>query len=87
MAKLGDGLPVELRIVRTRPLFVMRLDVKGPLVIGMTSNGFRRFGIAEFATGRATPRFRCSRCCILPPSDATNSAAMRTAEITENRPP
>ena len=41
----GDGLPVELRIARTRPLFVMRLDVKGPLVIGMTSNGFRRIGI------------------------------------------
>jgi Protein of unknown function (DUF3237) len=47
MAKLGDGLPVELMTVRTRPLFVMRLDVKGPLVIGVTSNGFRRIGIVS----------------------------------------
>jgi hypothetical protein len=45
VAKLDEELPVELRTVRTRPLFVMRLDVKGPLVVGETSNGFRRIGI------------------------------------------
>jgi hypothetical protein len=45
VAKLDEELPVELRAVRTRPLFVMRLDVKGPLVVGGTSNGFRRIGI------------------------------------------
>jgi hypothetical protein len=47
VAKLEEGLPVELRTVRTRPLFVMRLDVKGPLVVGGTSNGFRRTGIVS----------------------------------------
>jgi len=40
MAKLDEGLPVELRTVRTRPLFVMRLDVKGPLVVGGTVQRF-----------------------------------------------
>jgi hypothetical protein len=45
VAKLNEGLPVELRTVSTRPLFVMRLDVKGPLVVGGTSNGYRRIGI------------------------------------------
>jgi hypothetical protein len=45
VANLDEGLPVELRTVRTRPLFVMRLDVKGPLVVGGTSNGYRRIGI------------------------------------------
>jgi hypothetical protein len=45
VAKLDEGLPVELRTVSTRPLFVMRLDVKGPLVVGGTSNGYRRIGI------------------------------------------
>jgi hypothetical protein len=45
VAKLDEELPVELRTVRTRPLFVMQLDVKGPLVVGETSNGFRRIGI------------------------------------------
>jgi hypothetical protein len=45
VANLDERLPVELRTVRTRPLFVMRLDVKGPLVVGATSNGYRRIGI------------------------------------------
>jgi hypothetical protein len=58
MAKLGDGLPVELRIVRTRPLFVVRLDVKGPLVIGVTSNGLRRPGGNSLHRPRSPPQHR-----------------------------
>ncbi len=40
-----NGLPETLRSVRTRPLFVMRLDVRPLLVIGRTPDAFRRIGI------------------------------------------
>ena len=50
-----EGLPVELRTVRTRPLFVMRLDEKGPLLVGGTSNGFRRTGIVPGGSFKGAP--------------------------------
>ena len=41
---LSDDIPDVLRSVRTRPLFVMRLDVR-MLVPGPTPAGFRRIGV------------------------------------------
>jgi hypothetical protein len=41
---LQDNLPEALREVRTRPLFVMRLDVRGLQVVGETPGGHRRVG-------------------------------------------
>ena len=37
-----DELPETLRSVRTRPLFVLRLDVKPMQLVGATPGGFRR---------------------------------------------
>ena len=45
MTTLYDGLPETLRQVRTRPLFVMRLDVRKLLVVGGTPGAFRRVGV------------------------------------------
>jgi len=42
---LSDDLPEVLRSVRTRPLFVMRLDVRKLQVVGATPGGFRRIGV------------------------------------------
>ena len=42
---LSLNLPETLKAVRTRPLFVMRLDVVGPRAIGQTPNGDRRVGV------------------------------------------
>ena len=42
---LNDDLPEILNNVRTRPLFVMRLDVRKLLIIGATPGGYRRIGI------------------------------------------
>jgi len=42
---LNDDLPEVLRSVRTRPLFVMRLDVRKLQVVGATPGGFRRIGV------------------------------------------
>jgi hypothetical protein len=42
---LNDDLPEVLRSVRTRPLFVMRLDVRKLQVVGATPSGFRRIGV------------------------------------------
>jgi hypothetical protein len=42
---LNDSLPDHLRQIRTRPLFVMRLDVKPIVVVGATPGPFRRIGI------------------------------------------
>ena len=41
---LRDGPPDALREVRTRPLFVMRLDVRPLQIIGATLGGYRRVG-------------------------------------------
>jgi hypothetical protein len=42
---LRDGLPDTLREVRTRPLFVLRLDVRPLQIIGATPGGYRRVGV------------------------------------------
>jgi hypothetical protein len=42
---LNDDLPEALKSVRTRPLFVMRLDVRKLLIIGPTPNAYRRIGV------------------------------------------
>jgi hypothetical protein len=47
---LFDELPATLKGVRTRPLFVMRLDVKPIVMIGATPGSFRRAGIVPSGT-------------------------------------
>ncbi len=42
---LNDTLPEPLKSVRTRPLFVMRLDVRPLQIVGATPGGFRRMGV------------------------------------------
>ena len=42
---LNDDLPEVLKAVRTRPLFVMRLDVRKLQVVGATPGGVRRIGV------------------------------------------
>ncbi len=42
---LNSDLPEALRSVRTRPLFVMRLDVRKLLILGATPGAYRRIGV------------------------------------------
>jgi hypothetical protein len=42
---LTDNLPDALKTVRTRPLFVMRLDVRKLQIIGATPGSYRRIGV------------------------------------------
>ena len=42
---LNDVLPDVLKTVRTRPLFVMRLDVRNILIVGATPGGYRRIAV------------------------------------------
>ena len=42
---LNENLPEALKIVRTRPLFVMRLDVRKLLIVGATPGALRRIGV------------------------------------------
>jgi hypothetical protein len=42
---LNDDLPGILREVRTRPLFVMRLDVRPLQIVGETPGVYRRVGV------------------------------------------
>src|SRR5580693_7965527 len=42
---LIDNLPEALKTLRTRPLFVMRLDVRKLQIVGATPGGFRRVGV------------------------------------------
>jgi hypothetical protein len=44
-ASLNDDLPEVLRSVRTRPLFVMRLEVRKLQIVGATPGGIRRIGV------------------------------------------
>jgi Protein of unknown function (DUF3237) len=44
-ASLRNGLPEVLRDVRTRSLFVMRLDVHPLQIIGATPGAYRRVGV------------------------------------------
>ena len=45
-ASLMDDLPETLKTVRTRPLFVMHLEVR-MLVVGATPGAFRRIGLVS----------------------------------------
>jgi hypothetical protein len=45
MTSAFDALPETLKSVRTRPLFVLRLEVKSMQLIGTTPTGFRRVGV------------------------------------------
>jgi hypothetical protein len=45
MIPLAETLPEALKSVRTRPLFVMRLDVRPLVIVGPTPGGYRRLGI------------------------------------------
>jgi hypothetical protein len=47
---LFDDLPAPLKSVQTRPLFVMRLDVKPIVIVGDTPGPFRRVGIVPSGT-------------------------------------
>jgi Protein of unknown function (DUF3237) len=40
-----DNLPEALKTVRTRPLFVMRLDVRKLQIVGATPGAYRRVGV------------------------------------------
>ena len=42
---LAHALPDVLKTIRTRPLFVMRLDVRKLQVIGATPGSYRRIGV------------------------------------------
>ncbi|KAA0075902.1 DUF3237 domain-containing protein [Tardiphaga sp. P9-11] len=43
--RLNDGLPDTLRAVKSRPLFVMRLDVRPYQIIGGPDGALRRIGV------------------------------------------
>jgi hypothetical protein len=43
--RLDDALHDVLKAVRTRPLFVMRLNVRKLQIVGATPDGFRRVGV------------------------------------------
>ncbi|MEX4002349.1 DUF3237 family protein [Paraburkholderia sp. EG285A] len=45
-----DELPPALQAVQTRPLFVMRLDVKPVEIVGQTGGALRRVGIVPSGT-------------------------------------
>jgi uncharacterized protein YuzB (UPF0349 family) len=45
-----DSLPDALKNVRTRPLFVMRLSVRGLQIVGATPGAFRRVGVVPGGT-------------------------------------
>jgi hypothetical protein len=47
---LFDELPATLKSVQSRPLFVMRLDVKPIVMVGATPGSFRRVGIVPSGT-------------------------------------
>lgn len=47
---LFDALPDVLKVVRTRPLFVMRLVVPKVIVVGATPGIFRRIGVVSGGT-------------------------------------
>ena len=63
MSSLTDGLPDALRTVRTRPLFVMHLNVRKLQIVGATPGAHRRIRVrrglllpGEWAAGRSPPR-------------------------------
>ena len=42
---LNDNLPEVLTTLRTKPLFVMRLDVRKLQIVGATPGAYRRIGV------------------------------------------
>src|SRR6266576_1746057 len=42
---LNDNLPEVLKTLRTRPLFIMRLDVRKLQIVGATPSAYRRIGV------------------------------------------
>src|SRR5437899_5873340 len=42
---LNDDLPEALKTLRSRPLFVMRLDVRKLQIVGATPGALRRIGV------------------------------------------
>jgi Protein of unknown function (DUF3237) len=42
---LNDNLPEVLKSLRTRPLFVMRLEVRKLKIVGAAPGGYRRIGV------------------------------------------
>src|SRR6202158_3671986 len=44
-ASLIDNLPEVLKSLRTRPLFVMRLEVRKLQIVGATPGAYRRIGV------------------------------------------
>ena len=48
--RLRDDLPDPLRAIRTRPLFVMRLDVRPLQIVGGTPGVYRRIGVVPGGT-------------------------------------
>ena len=44
-SSLADTLPEALKSVRTRSLFVMRLDVRPLIIVGPTPAGYKRIGV------------------------------------------
>ena len=44
-ASMNDNLPEALKSLRTRPLFVMHLDVRKLLIVGAVPGAFRRVGV------------------------------------------
>jgi hypothetical protein len=42
---LSEDLPDVIKSVRTRPMFLMRLDVRPLLIVGPTAGAFRRVGL------------------------------------------
>ncbi|MEW6339081.1 MAG: DUF3237 domain-containing protein [Pseudomonadota bacterium] len=45
-----DSLPANLKNLQTRPLFVLRLDVKPVVVVGATPGAVRRIGVVPSGT-------------------------------------
>src|SRR5215475_1654206 len=43
--RLSDKLPDALKTIRAQLMFVMRLQVKPPLVVGSPPDGYRRIGV------------------------------------------
>ena len=44
-SSLNDNLPEVLKTLRTRPLFVMRLEVRKLQIVGAAPGGYRRIGV------------------------------------------
>jgi hypothetical protein len=53
--RLRDDLPDPLREIRTRPLFVMRLDVRPLQIVGGTPGVYRRIGVLPGGTFDGEP--------------------------------